>query len=123
MTNTLIVAIIVMTTALILYTSGVWSEKFAGQLKARHLIFFWFGLIADTTGTTMMGKIAGGFSLNLHSLTGLTAILLMLFHTIWATIIVLQKNRKLAHQFHRFSIPVWGVWLLSFCTGLYLAMF
>ncbi|MBI9046689.1 MAG: TIGR03987 family protein [Anaerolineaceae bacterium] len=123
MTTTLIIAIILMVSALTLYTIGVWSEKISGQLKKWHLALFWFGFIADTGGTTLMGKIAGGFSFNMHSIIGLAALSLMLIHAVWATIVLLKNDKETASKFHRFSIPVWGIWIIPFFSGLYLAMF
>jgi uncharacterized repeat protein (TIGR03987 family) len=41
-------ATIIITSALILYSIGVWSERIAGRLKPWHLVFFVLGLICDT---------------------------------------------------------------------------
>lgn len=122
MTPILIVAIILMFSALGLYTVGVWSEKIAGRLKGWHLIFFWLGFAADTAGTTLMGRIAGSFSVNLHSITGIAAILLMLIHAGWATAVLLRNDQETAVKFHKFSILVWAIWLFPFISGLVLAM-
>lgn len=122
MTTTLLLAIVLMISALSFYTIGVWSEKFAGQLKGWHLIFFWLGFAADTFGTTLMGKIAGSFSVDLHSITGIATILLMFIHAVWATVVLLQKDKETAAKFHKFSILVWIIWLIPFVSGLVLAM-
>jgi len=123
MTTLLIVSIAAMIAALTLYTIGVWSEKFAGRLTWWHLAFFWLGFTADTAGTTLMGRMAGRFSINIHSITGLAAILLMFVHAIWATVVLLRKDEKTAANFHQFSVLVWGLWLIPFVSGLALAMF
>ncbi|POO87227.1 TIGR03987 family protein, partial [Clostridium sp. 2-1] len=81
----LLYAIIFITSALIFYTVGVWGEKLKGSLNGAHLIFFWIGLVCDTTGTTLMSKLANDvFSVSFHSVTGLLAIVLMLVHAVWA---------------------------------------
>jgi len=116
-------AIVLMFSALAFYTIGVWGEKFAGRLKAWHLVFFWIGFAADTSGTTLMGKIAGQFTVNIHSITGAAAILLMFVHAVWATVVLLQKDREAAIKFHKFSVTVWAIWLIPFVSGLLLAMF
>lgn len=123
MPTTLLISIVAMISALSLYTIGVWSEKFAGRLKWWHLAFFWLGFTADTVGTTLMGRMAGSFTINIHSVTGLAAILLMLVHAIWATIVLLRKDERAAINFHKFSILVWALWLIPFISGLVLAMF
>ena len=48
----LVYAIISITSALIFYTIGVWSEKKQGELKIWHLLVFYLGLVFDTLGTT-----------------------------------------------------------------------
>lgn len=114
----LIYAITTITLALIFYTIGVWSEKIQGELKSWHLIIFWIGLIFDTTGTMLMSKIANeSFQFNFHGITGLLAIILMLFHAIWATVVLLKKNTNAKTNFHKFSIVVWLIWLIPFISG------
>lgn len=119
----LVYAIISITSALIFYTIGVWSERIQRELKRWHLFVFYLGLIFDTLGTTLMSKIAvGGFQLNFHGITGLLAIILMLFHAIWATIVLINNDKKTKATFHRFSIIVWMIWLIPFISGAILGM-
>ena len=115
----LVYAIVSITSALIFYTIGVWSEKIQGQLKKWHLAIFWLGLIFDTIGTTLMSKIAGnGFELNFHGITGLLAILLMAFHAVWATVVIVKNNEEAKANFHKFSILVWVIWLIPYLSGV-----
>jgi uncharacterized repeat protein (TIGR03987 family) len=116
------IAIFCMISALACYSVGVWSEKFSGRLKAWHTVFFWAGFVFDTTGTTLMGEIAGKMDFDLHGVTGALAILFMLSHAIWATVVLLQKREKDILNFHRISIFVWLVWLIPFITGMLGAM-
>lgn len=114
----LIYAIVTINLALIFYTIGVWSEKLQGKLKKWHLTVFYLGLIFDTTGTTLMSKIAkGGFQLNFHGITGLLAIILMLIHAVWATVVLVKNDEKAKANFHKFSIIVWIIWLIPFLSG------
>lgn len=123
MSSLLISAIVCMVLALTFYTIGVFSERKSGTLKKWHLLVFWLGFIFDTSGTTIMSKISGsGFSFGLHGITGLIALLLMAFHAIWATVIVLRKDEKAMHTFHKFSIVVWTIWLIPFIIGLFIGM-
>jgi uncharacterized repeat protein (TIGR03987 family) len=122
MFNLLPFAIIFISLALVLYSIGVWGEKIAGRLHAWQLIFFWAGLICDTTGTTLMTKIAGSFEFNIHGITGLLAIVLMILHAVWATLTLVRKNEDAIQNFHRFSIVVWFIWLIPFSSGMILAM-
>lgn len=87
------------------------------------MVIFWLGLIFDTTGTTLMSKIAeNGFQLNFHGVTGLLAILLMVFHAVWATIVVVKDNKKARADFHKFSIAVWIIWLIPYISGAIFGM-
>lgn len=122
MTTLLGLSIVTIVSALVFYTIGVWSERFAGRLRPWHLVLFWIGFVFDTTGTTLMSKIAGGMSLDLHGATGLLAIALMLGHAVWASIVLLTRNDKAIRNFHRFSLVVWLIWLVPFFTGLVGAM-
>ncbi|MEJ2353900.1 MAG: hypothetical protein P8Y03_29350, partial [Anaerolineales bacterium] len=55
-----ILSIVSISSALVFYSIGVWSERIAGRLKGWHLIFFWTGLLFDTMGTGIMLEMAGG---------------------------------------------------------------
>ena len=119
------IAIVTITLALVCYTIGVWAERRAGVLKKWHAIVFWLGLVFDTTGTTVMGQIAkqnGGGGSGLHGVTGLLAIVLMLFHAVWATVVLGKKDAQKQQSFHKFSIFVWIVWLIPYVLGMILGM-
>lgn len=113
---------IVITSALVFYSIGVWSERIAGTLKWWHLIFFWLGLICDTWGTGMMFEMAGGMTFDLHGLTGLLAIVLMLVHAVWATVVLSRKDERWIHNFHKFSVVVWLIWLVPYLSPMFFAM-
>jgi len=119
----LIFAIISISLALVFYTIGVFSEKLAGSLKSWHLIMFWIGFAFDTTGTTLMTKIANEvFTFNFHGVTGLLAIVLMAIHAIWATITLIKGDENSKKNFHKFSIWVWVIWLIPYLSGLIFGM-
>jgi len=122
MTSEMIISTILISLALVFYSIGVWSEKLAGRLKGWHLIFFWCGLVFDTTGTGIMLEMAGGIGPDIHSLTGLLAILLMLVHAIWATVVLIRKDEKAITTFHNFSVIVWVIWLVPYLTGFFVSM-
>jgi uncharacterized repeat protein (TIGR03987 family) len=123
LTNIMIVSTILISLALVFYSIGVWSERIAGRLKVWHLIFFWGGLIFDTTGTGIMLEMAGGIKPDIHSLTGVLAILLMLIHAVWATVVIIRKSEKAIISFHNFSVFVWVIWLIPYFTGFFVSMF
>jgi len=111
-------AIISMCLALTFYSIGVWSEKLQGTLKKWHLYVFWLGFMFDTAGTAAMSAISEeSFQFSFHGLTGLLAIILMLFHAIWATLVLLRRNEAMKQKFHRLSMVVWLIWLIPFISG------
>lgn len=115
----LIAAIVFINLAALFYTIGVWSEKLQGKLKWWHAIVFWLGFTCDTIGTTAMSLLVGSlFQFNFHGITGLSAVLLMLFHASWATLVLIQRNKRMIIKFHKFSIIVWIIWLIPMITGI-----
>jgi uncharacterized repeat protein (TIGR03987 family) len=115
-------ASIVITLALVFYSIGVWSERLAGRLKPWHLAFFWLGLVCDTLGTGMMLDFAGGLTADVHGVTGVIAILLMLVHAIWATVVLARRDERLITTFHRFSVVVWAIWLIPYFSPMFVAI-
>ncbi len=115
-------AVVLITLALVFYSVGVWSERLAGRLIAWHLVFFWVGLLFDTTGTGLMLEMAGGLKFDLHGLTGVIAIVLMLVHAVWASAVLLRGDEGAIRNFHRFSLLVWVIWLIPYGSGVFLSM-
>jgi uncharacterized repeat protein (TIGR03987 family) len=117
--TTLTFAIVFINLACLFYTIGVWAERIQRRLRWWHTSFFFTGLICDTIGTGAMSMLSGSlFRFNFHGITGNTAILLMLFHAIWATVVLLKKNERMIVKFHRVSVFVWIVWLIPMVSGM-----
>ena len=102
-----IFAAIIISLALVFYTIGVFAERRSGTLRPKHLACFW-------TGET------GGAGSPLHAITGVLALSLMLFHAVWATVVVLRGNERSRANFHRLSIGVWLFWLVPYGVGVML---
>jgi len=113
---------IIITLALVFYSIGVWGERISGSLKIWHLVFFWLGFICDTLGTGMMFEMAGGMTFDVHGLTGLLAIVLMLVHAIWATIVLIRKDERWINNFHKFSVVVWLIWLVPYLSPMIIGL-
>lgn len=111
-------AMIIISMALVLYSVGVWSERLQGRLKPWHLAFFWLGLTSDTWGTGLMIDMAGGLTADIHGITGVMAIILMLIHVVWVTAVLVKKNTRLIHNFQRFSLAVWLIWLVPYLSPM-----
>lgn len=117
-------AIISINLALVFYTIGVWGEKRSGTLQNKHLVFFLMGLVFDTVGTTIMSLIAGedGGNNILHAATGAAALILMLVHAVWAAFVKWKGSDQAKHNFHRFSMIVWLIWLVPYFIGVVISM-
>ena len=115
-------ASVVITAALVFYSIGVWSERIQGRLRPWHLAFFYLGLVCDTVGTGMMFEYAGGMTMDVHGISGLLAIVLMLIHAVWATIVLVRKDEVWIRKFHRFSLVVWTIWLIPYFSPMFFAM-
>lgn len=129
MNGKLFFAIITITLALILYTTGVFAERKAKSLNKKHVLIFWLGLLFDTIGTLTMGQIAksgieviNATSRSIHGITGTLAIVLMLFHAAWATLVLYKNDEKKKAMFHKFSIAVWIIWLIPYIIGMLIGM-
>ena len=115
-------ASIIMAAALVFYSIGVWVERIVGRLKWWHLLFFLFGLICDTWGTGMMIDMVGGLTFDIHGVTGVLAIALMVIHAIWALVVLLRSEEQSIVNFHKFSLLVWFIWLIPYFSPVFFAM-
>lgn len=115
-------AIIAITLALFWYSVAVWAERISRRLKKWHILFFWIGVISDSSGTLAMFRLNTSNLFDIHGITGQIALYLMLIHAIWATIVIIKRNEKLINSFHKFSLFVWIVWLFPYMSGLIMHM-
>jgi uncharacterized repeat protein (TIGR03987 family) len=118
MTGTSGLPMIIISLALIFYSIGVWGERIQGKLKPWHLIFFYAGLVCDTWGTSLMIEMAGGLTSDIHGISGVIAILLMMIHAFWATLVLVKKDEKAIKNFHKFSLVVWFIWLIPYLSPM-----
>jgi uncharacterized repeat protein (TIGR03987 family) len=109
---------IIIGAALLFYSIGVWAERIAGRLRPWHLVFFVLGLICDTWGTGMMVDVAGGMMFDVHGISGVIAIVLMIVHAVWALVVLVRKDETAITKFHRFSIAVWVIWLIPYFSPM-----
>ena len=120
----MILSTVLITLALVFYSTGIWAERIARILKPWHALTFWMGFTFDVAGTLAMHKMAeGNFNiLDLHTLTGQIALWLMLAHAIWATVVIRKNLEGMKLRFHRYSLVVWLIWLVPYFGGMILAM-
>ena len=46
----------------------------------------------------------------------------MFLHALWATIVLINNDKKSKANFHKFSIIVWVIWLIPFISGAIFGM-
>jgi uncharacterized repeat protein (TIGR03987 family) len=122
MTGMATTPLIIISLALVFYTIGVWSERIQGRLKPWHLVFFYLGLVCDTWGTGLMIEMSGGLTADIHGITGVIAIVLMMIHAAWATVVLIRKDEKMILNFHKFSLVVWFIWLIPYLSPMIINM-
>jgi uncharacterized repeat protein (TIGR03987 family) len=115
-------ASIIMAAALVFYSIGVWGERISGRLRWWHFVFFVLGLTCDTVGTGMMFDFVGGMAWDIHGITGLIAIVLMLVHALWALAVLLKNDETALQNFHKFSVVVWLIWLIPYFSPMIFGM-
>lgn len=126
-------AIVLITAALVFYTAGVWAERRHGELRPGHAVAFALGLAFDAAGTFLMSRIAASGThvaatplasgLNtVMATTGAIALVLMAVHLAWAVLVLMRGDARAKARFHRFSVAVWGAWLVPYFTGMTAAM-
>ena len=120
----MILSSVLITLALVFYSTGIWAERIARVLKPWHVVTFWTGFAFDVSGTLAMHRLAEGrFDiLEPHTLTGQIALWLMLGHAIWATVVIRRNLERMKVRFHRYSLVVWLIWLIPYFGGMILAM-
>jgi len=105
------------TLAFVFYTWGIWGARRGGEIKTRHVVFLWLGLILDAGGTGLMAMEIGYYRMDIHGIIGTVAILLMLVSAIWATVAKNKGDAATTTTYLRASIWVWAFWLLPYFYG------
>jgi uncharacterized repeat protein (TIGR03987 family) len=116
----LVVPTIVMSLAFVFYTAGVWSERARRDLLGWHVALFWLGLVCDGSATELMRRLVaiGERTDPVHTVTGIAAVGLMAVHALWATWVLARGSQQAREGFHRYSIVVWGIWLVPYVGGM-----
>ncbi|GHV47928.1 membrane protein [Clostridia bacterium] len=117
----LLSAFVVISFAFLLYSVSAWALIITKHFWRWNLILFWIGFVFDCAGAFLMSAIAGDSPAHpIHAVAGVDAMVFMLLHTLCATIIYARKHRRTMHVFHKFTLLVWIIWLIPFCTGLFM---
>lgn len=114
----MIIAVLFIVSALVLYTTAIWSERISRRLKRWMVVVFSSGFICDLAGTSMMFlRAEHKFALSTHVISGYSALLIMLLHLSWA-FLAIRKQGRYESYFTRFSLFAWMLWLTAFLSGM-----
>jgi|AZII01.1.fsa_nt_gi uncharacterized repeat protein (TIGR03987 family) len=112
----IIIATVLFTLALILYSAAIWSGGKSPRLKLWQIIVFFLGLSADVGGVWVTVKFMGAIVFTPHAIFGFIALLLMSLHFLWV-FSLFMTNKVQTYDTHRFGLCVWGMWMLSYLSG------
>ncbi len=118
----LLAAIVATMMALVFYSVAIWGMFIKKKLRLWHIVLFWLGLAGDITGSLLMVALAGHFEINLHGISGIAAVLLMLVNALWATSVYSTQDTAHMNAYRRFGLLVWCLWLVPFISGLIIGM-
>ena len=105
------------TLAFVFYTWGIWGARRGGEIKTKHVVFLWLGLILDAGGTGLMAMEIGYYRMDIHGIIGTVAILAMLVSAVWATVAMKKEDKAAVATYLKASIWVWAFWLLPYFYG------
>lgn len=105
--------------ALVFYATSLFRELVRKELTLKVLVFFWLGFGFDLAGTILMSLVSEGFSLNVHSILGISALLLMGIKAVWSSVNYRAGlGKRVPSAYTVFSALVW---LAVFVLGFFLA--
>ena len=109
--------------ALMLYTIVIWTHwltrRIRPELTRWMLVAFGVALSFDISATIFVCALRSKVWLwNLHTISGLAAVLIMSLHFAWALDATLRTRGRCRGLFNRFSLSAWCIWLISFITGI-----
>lgn len=109
--------LLAVTLAFIFYAWGIWGARRSGEIRTKHVIFLWLGLLLDAGGTALMALEIGYYRMDIHGIIGSLAILLMLVSAIWATAARSNKDAAITSTYLKASVWVWAFWMLPYLYG------
>ena len=113
----MILAIFLISAALVLYTTAIFSERKKGKLERWMLVVFFHGFMADIVGTFLMAYFKPcQRPLSAHIFFGIAALMIMATHLFWACR-VFEGSDNSQKLFHKHSWRAWLVWMMAFITG------
>jgi uncharacterized repeat protein (TIGR03987 family) len=122
MSNLILLSVVLITLALVLYSVAVWMNWRARRLTVAMAAIFWVAIVCDATATRLMGLRAETIRWDLHTISGYLALLLMIALAAWGSAGLVTRREQWLTRFHRYAVPIWVIWVISYATGVYLGV-
>ncbi|GMW07065.1 MAG: HsmA family protein [Gammaproteobacteria bacterium] len=122
MTSLILLSVVLITLALILYTTGVWLSWRTKMLVPAHILIFWCAVAADALATKFMGARVETIRWDLHTISGYAALGLMALLTVYGTLALIRRRKEWLAGFHKLALPIWIIWVGSYITGVVLGV-
>lgn len=119
MNTTLMIAVALVTFALIFYSIGFFSTIKKQRISIITPLFYWLGVIGDITSTILMFSLANGTntSSTTHGVIGIIALILMVACAIYATIAHHKNIAEITLAFRQHSVIPYIFWVVVFVTA------
>ncbi|MCR4604419.1 MAG: TIGR03987 family protein [Eubacterium sp.] len=127
MSKVVLASIIFMTLSLLTYSGGVFWERKEGEVWPRHTILFGVGIAFNIVGVTIITvytSLKSGEAItdtlfsNINIISGAVGVLLLAVHFVWAIGVVREGTDKQLEIFHKLSIIIWVLWLITYFMSL-----
>ncbi len=122
MSNLILMSVVLITLALVLYSTAVWLNWRSRRLTAAYIVIFWCAVAADALATRLMGARIETIRWDLHTISGYLALALMAALTLWGTLALVTRRDTWLAAFHKVAVPIWILWVGSYITGVYLGV-
>jgi len=119
MTTPLMIAVTVVTLALIFYSVGFFSALKKQKISIITPLFYWLGVVCDISSTIIMFILAKGTSTfsTAHGIIGIIALILMVGCAIYATIAHRKNIAEITLAFRQHSTIIYILWIIVFITA------
>jgi uncharacterized repeat protein (TIGR03987 family) len=120
--NPVLLAVFMITLALILYTIAVWLNWRTKRLTVQNIVVFWCAVASDAFATNQMAATLPMIIWDMHTIIGYGSLALMACLSLYGTVSLLQKREDRLTSFHKIAVPIWVIWVASYSTGVWLGM-
>jgi uncharacterized repeat protein (TIGR03987 family) len=124
MNTTLIIGSILVSLALIAYSSGIIVEQIKKKVSVKVLVPLSLGLSFDIAGTCCMIIGSSNTPFTLHGFIGYSALLAMLIDTslLWRLKLKIGEQTVVPKALHIYSLLSYLLWIIVYISGTYMAI-